>query len=334
MTIPIIIVSVLVLLILVYGAIFSKNYTVSVTEEFNVEAPKIFEAIIDLKTWEKWSPWIMHDPENVELKYSSNPAVNEEGGHYSWKSKRLGEGTLTNVSLIKPTLVEQKINFVKPFKSTTKTSWKLEYKGETTAVTWSMTGSMPFFMRWLTSRMKVFLSNDFRTGLLMLRRMLDPEAPKWHMKFNEIVEQPKFDCIGKVYKGKMDQAMKDEIGENFSTLPQFAQEDGSSTYLTLCTEMSESKKTITLYYGVAPAPSSGAPEGFVKFEIPKGKYLKSTYTGDYEYISLAWHHAAGSIRMNKKKFGYPRKPYELYVVGAGHTENKDEYVTELYMPVK
>ena len=334
MTTLIVIIAIIAILLVIYTIKFDKDFSVSASEEFAVEPEKAFDAVTDFVSWKDWSPWLMHDPDNVQLTYSESPAPNEVNGFYSWKSDKLGEGTLTHKEFKKPSFINQELKFVKPWKSVAQTTWTFEKVGEKTKVTWSMSSSLPFHFRWLKPLMMRAIPNDYHTGLLMLHQILNPDATKWKMKFNEIVEQPKFECIGNMYSGPINQAMKDQLAKDFSTYKQFKQDGKPHTYINACTKMKMFKDFIELKYGIAPAPEGEAKEGYIKFEVPGGKFMKSTYWGGYEHIGLAWHQAGSNMRMNKAKFDKSRYPYEVNIFGPDQSENQDEYVTEIYFPIK
>ena len=283
MYILITIIVVVIILLVIYAVIFDKEYSVSVSQELSVPVDTVFNTISDLTKWKEWNPWIMYDPENIEISYSNSPAPNEVNGSYSWKSILLGEGTLKNIGFEQNTKIVQEFKFIKPFKTNMTTTWNLVAVGEQTKVTWSLTGQLPFVLRAFKKMFQSSITKDYRTGLLRLHKYLNANADSWNMTFNHFVEIPNTKSYGYFCMGDMNNILQKQ---------------------------------------------------FVDIEIPAGKCLKSVYYGSYDYLDLAWHQAINNLQRNKCKFDKKRKPCAVRLVGPNDTDNPNDYVTEIYYPIK
>ena len=115
----------------------------------------------------------MHEPD-TRLEFSQSPE--QEGGWYTWDGDRVGAGKLTHVSIEPPDRIEERIEFLRPFKSVSAVWWEFVDSDGQTEVSWNMKGAMPFFFRFMTRMMSVMIGKDYDLGLALLRGTLDPRA--------------------------------------------------------------------------------------------------------------------------------------------------------------
>jgi hypothetical protein len=95
------------------------------------------------------------------------------GAKQSWKShvKNVGEGSQTITKVEEPSLLETKLEFIKPFKSEADAYVKLAERDKVTTATWGFKSQMPYPM----NLMKLFMNfekqmdKDFGTGLGKLK---------------------------------------------------------------------------------------------------------------------------------------------------------------------
>ena len=153
------------------GSAVSDTYVVERTETVNAPAEEVFAKIADLREWGAWSPWDAMDPEMVKTFSDDQGTV---GSHYHWKGNRkVGEGSMTVTGIDEPKRVGVDLAFLKPFKSQSKVELVLEPSGESTKVTWRMTGEHTR----MTKVMGIFRSMDkmvgpdFEKGLASLKRV-------------------------------------------------------------------------------------------------------------------------------------------------------------------
>ena len=115
----------------------ADTYTVERTTTINAPAEEIYAQIVDFHNWRNWSPWDDVDPD-MQRSYSGPDSG--AGAWYSWSGNRkAGEGTMEIIDAVEPSSVHIALEFLKPFKSSSATTFNLEPKGETTEVTWTMT---------------------------------------------------------------------------------------------------------------------------------------------------------------------------------------------------
>ena len=140
-------------------------YTVERTRTIQAPVERVYPLIADFHQWTRWSPWEDLDPDLHRAYSGADAGV---GAVYAWSGNRkAGAGRMEIVKAEADRLVEIDLRFEKPFKSQNTTTFVLEPVGETTSVTWRMTGPRPMLMR-LTQKffdMDKLIGKDFDKGL-------------------------------------------------------------------------------------------------------------------------------------------------------------------------
>jgi hypothetical protein len=161
--------AVVILIVLALAAVQPATY--SVTRSIAIKAPpeRIQPLISDFHNWPLWSPWEKLDP---AMKRTFSGATKDLGAVYAWDgNKDVGSGRMEIIGLTQPTKVGIKLDFLAPMASSAMTDFVLEPKGDTTTVTWTMSGQSDF----MTKLMGVFLSMDrmigpdFESGLSQMK---------------------------------------------------------------------------------------------------------------------------------------------------------------------
>jgi hypothetical protein len=141
----------------------------SLSRSTRVEAPagRVHALLDDFREWQKWSPWEGLD-DNMSREYSGPD--HGVGSTYRWSgNKKAGEGEMT-ITGSTPTSVVVDLVFLKPFKATNVTRFDLVPVGESTEVTWTMTGTRNALM---SVAGKLFfdkaIGKDFDRGLAGLK---------------------------------------------------------------------------------------------------------------------------------------------------------------------
>ena len=120
------VVATILLAALIYLACQEGHFRVQRSLEIEAPIEAAFAAVLDLKSWPHWSPWLMHEPV-ADLVYSDN--YQSEGGYYSWEGKVVGAGKLTHLEIRPNRSIHQQIEFLKPFKSVNQVDWEFEKLG-------------------------------------------------------------------------------------------------------------------------------------------------------------------------------------------------------------
>lgn len=164
--------SVLILIVLAIAAVQPATY--SVTRSVAIKAPpeKIQPLISDFHNWVQWSPWEHLDP---AMNRTFSGAPKDLGAVYAWQGNRqVGAGRMEVISLT-PSKVGIKLDFYVPVASSSLTDFVLEPRGDSTQVTWTMSGKTDF----VAKLMGIFVSMDsmigpaFESGLAKLKAVAE-----------------------------------------------------------------------------------------------------------------------------------------------------------------
>ncbi len=153
----------------------ADTYTVARSTTINAPAETVYPQIADFHNWGAWSPWDDLDP---DMQRSYSGAESGVGAGYAWSGNRkAGEGNMEITDAVESARVQIALDFLKPFKSSSTTAFALQPQGESTEVTWTMTGPNTL----MTRVMGIFKSMD---------KMVGPDFEKGLAKLKAVAEQP------------------------------------------------------------------------------------------------------------------------------------------------
>jgi len=140
-----------------------------------IDAPanRIYPWLTDFHRWTEWSPWEGLDPD-LQRRYRGPDAG--VGATYEWDGNRkAGRGRMEIAAADAPTSLAIDLQFLKPFKSQSRTRFDLRTEGDTTTVTWSMRGPKTFATRvmGIFTSMDKLVGRDFEKGLAQLKAVVE-----------------------------------------------------------------------------------------------------------------------------------------------------------------
>ena len=151
----------------------ADTYVVVRKQKMAAAPSEVFAHVVNLNEWENWSPWAAMDPE-MKTTYTGEPGT--VGSKYHWLGNRkVGEGEMTVAEVESPTRVAIDLKFIKPFKSESVSELLVAGEGDSTEVTWRMTGQHTR----MTKIMGIFRSMDkmvgpdFEKGLTSLKELAE-----------------------------------------------------------------------------------------------------------------------------------------------------------------
>jgi uncharacterized protein YndB with AHSA1/START domain len=155
-----------------------KPATFRIARSTRIKAPpeRIFALIDDFRAWSAWSPWEKMDP---ALKRSYSGAPSGRGAVYAWEGNRkVGQGRMEIVDAAAPSRVTIRLDFLKPFEAHNTTEFTLVPQGDSTEVTWAMTGPNLFVgkVMGLFMDMDRMIGRDFEQGLANLKAVAEGGA--------------------------------------------------------------------------------------------------------------------------------------------------------------
>lgn len=159
---------VLVVGLLAYAAAQPAAFRIARSAAIKAPADKIYPLIADFHVWTAWSPYEKLDP---EMRKTYEGALSGKGAVYRWEGKKAGAGQMEITDAVTPSRVTIKLDFSKPFVAHNIAEFTLEPMGDTTTVTWAMTGRRPFMMKvmGIFMNMDKLVGKDFEAGLATLK---------------------------------------------------------------------------------------------------------------------------------------------------------------------
>ena len=152
----------------------AEQFVVERSETIAASPEAVFAKVGNLAGWDDWSPWAEMDP-NMDKTYSGEQGT--VGSSYHWTGNRkVGEGRMTVTDVTPNEQITIDLEFVKPFKSQNVTKMLLTPAGDSTTVTWHMTGPHSFMtkvMGFFGKNMDKMVGPDFEKGLAKLKRITE-----------------------------------------------------------------------------------------------------------------------------------------------------------------
>lgn len=331
MTTALILLVAVIAMALLYLASLEGRYTVRRSLKINAEPKAVFDKLRDLKSWTFWSPWLMHEPE-AKLAYSETP--DQEGGWYSWDGRTIGAGKLTHARFTGETRIDQRLEFVRPFKSGCRVWWELEPADGGTLLHWNMAGCMPLLLRFMAKKMPEHIGKDFETGLHRLNATLDPDAETPHISFDGPVHLPDQSALTIHYQGHLDGLIR-AMSEGFPRLGRYVEAHGLKTacYPFTVFHKVDLKKMHFNCDMAMPVPATTHSTEFVLKTCKGGHFYKTTLKGDYKFLELAWFQAYSHLHMQKIRPQRHRASMEVYRNDPRTVSHTNEIVTAIYIPI-
>ena len=170
--------AVFVVVFVVIVALQPSTYRVVRKTTISAPAPVVFAQVNDFHNWEAWSPWEKLDPA-MKRTYEGAPAGT--GAIYAWAGNhQVGEGRMTLTESRSNELIRIKLEFLKPFPSTSAAEFAFRPEGNQTAVTWSMVGENTFIPKaiGLFMSMDKMIGGYFEQGLAQMKSLAEASTRK------------------------------------------------------------------------------------------------------------------------------------------------------------
>ncbi len=262
----------------------------------------------DFRRWRAWSPWLICEPD-CDVTYA------EDGSSYAWDGKIVGKGELELTGEQGHQALDYRLTFFTPWKSVNTTSFRLSDTDGGTALTWTMVGSLPWFMFWMKGMMTAWVGMDYERGLRMLKDIAETGTVPSRLEFGGIKDHP-----GGTYVGISTTCPIDHIGEamqrDHGRLQALLNEQdltpaGPFFSIYHKWEMVKRRAHYTAGVPLATIPES-LPEGMKAGTLPACRYYEVRHTGAYRHLGNAW--SAGMMHGQAKQYAKNRKihPFEIY----------------------
>ena len=168
----------IVIVLLIAGVLIfaaTKPDTFRVQRSAGIKAPpeKVFAILNDFQKWGSWSPWEKKDP---AMKRTWGAVTSGKGAKYAWEGNSdVGKGSMEIAESSPSSRLTIKLDFIEPFEGHNIVDFTLEPKGDSTNVTWTMHGPMPFISKVISvfCNMDSMIGKDFEAGLANLKAVAE-----------------------------------------------------------------------------------------------------------------------------------------------------------------
>lgn len=144
--------------VLIFAAMKPDDFRIERKAVIKAPPEKIYAILNDFKQWGGWSPWEKKDP---AMKRTYGAVTAGKGATYAWEgNKEVGVGNMEIADSVPSSKIAINLNFVKPFEAQNKVDFTLVASGDSTTVTWAMSGKC----NWISKIMQVFISMDSMVG--------------------------------------------------------------------------------------------------------------------------------------------------------------------------
>jgi len=304
------------------------DYVVEHSEVISSPLEKVFALVADFRQRPRWSPWLIVEP-------GARTAFDADGKGYSWAGDVVGVGSIRREQLKDRDMISCTLRFEKPFKATSSTTFRFQSEGTTTRVTWTVKGSLPFFLFFLKPMISSGLMMDFKRGLAMLKDCAETGSVPSHLEF--IGKQTLESCawigvngtcpaseieahMGEAFHRLMDgvgQGQITPVGEPFAIYHKWDIRHGIATF--------------TVAFPV-DGGASAVPSGFSSGTRPSARVFTVRHHGPYRHLANAW--AAVMMRRQAKILRAAKRvpSFEIYISDPQSTP-ENELITDVHFPV-
>jgi len=293
------------------------------------DVKKAKSIITNFNHWKFWSPWLTLDPD-------AHVIVAPDGKTQEWDGNRIGAGRMT-ITAEKDSVINYDLTFLKPWKSEAKADFLIEPDGESgTKLTWTMDGSLPFFMFFMKNMMERMVGMDYDRGLLMLKDYIEKGRVEAKLEF-----LGESNVEGFNYVGIKKECTIDTIGEvmaaDFEKLMGFAKENKeiiTDELFTIYHKYDFNKNKVVYTSGVGiKAAQQHLPSGLFNDKVPATRVQTVRHTGPYELLGNAWSAIMAMDRAKEFKKNKKIPPMEFYRNSPSDTKPID-LITDVCMAVK
>ena len=162
-----------IVVFLIVVALQPTDFKVERSATMRAPAPAVFAQVNDFQSWQAWSPWEKVDPA-LKRQYEGPKAGT--GAVYAWQgNKDVGEGRMTITESKPAELVRIRLEFFKPMTAVNDTVFRFQPSGDSTAVTWTMTGRNNFVAKaiCLFVDMDKMVGGMFDQGLTQMKTIVE-----------------------------------------------------------------------------------------------------------------------------------------------------------------
>ncbi len=312
-----------------------KSYTLERKITIEASPAKVYNVVLDLKSWKNWSYWDNIDSTNV-VTYSGPEG--QVGASYAWKGDPaiVGEGSFTVTELKENERIDFDLAFMG--QDPAKGYFTFEPIGEgETEVTYAFVAEFGFFDRISKFILPAVLGEPYEKSLAELKEYVEnmpdkPTAADYEVEIVTVEAMPYYSVTDEVAMSDMDsEFMAQRYGEISAYLGEDMQNATAPPFSIYPLWDEENQKAI-IEVGMAVQSEKPGNERVKKGETYAGEAMKVNFYGPYEGLGAAHEAIYAYAQANNIEMG--GYPYEVYVTDPSTESDQSKWLTEVYYPVK
>ena len=167
-------VAVIAAVFLAYAATRPDTFRVERSASIQASPEKIYPYMSDFRKGDLWSPYEKKDP---AMKRTFSGPASGKGAIYEFdgSNKTVGKGRLEIIEAVPPAKVILTLDMIAPMKGHNIVEYTLVPKGDSTKVTWAMTGRNTYLGKIVCTfiNMDNMVGGDFEAGLANLKALVE-----------------------------------------------------------------------------------------------------------------------------------------------------------------
>lgn len=323
----------------IYVATKDGDYSVESSKVINAPATMLYKEVADFSNWKEWSAWA--EQKDIQINISEESAG--EGAAFEWSADEMRDGTITTVSTIPYSKIEQNIVMETSTGEANGTiTWTFEPEEEQTRVTWKMEGSQSFKEKLaFTIQEKDFteiFQPIFEGSLENLEQEVIRKMEEYSINVDGITEHG-----GGYYMYTTTAAKMGEVNARASKMISQVgvyMEDNNisiSGKPFIIYNQRDERNSTTIFSAAIPTPSQViTPSGSTVLNgyLAPQKVVKTTLKGHSKNAAEAWEKTYRYIEENGLEVDPRGQAFEIFITDPLEVENPALWVTEIYIPVQ
>ncbi|HET8854545.1 MAG TPA: GyrI-like domain-containing protein [Salinimicrobium sp.] len=322
----------------IYIATKDGEFQMERTLVFDAPAGLVYSEVQDLANWNNWSPW---NDEDIVVRTAEESTG--KGAELTWKSDRLGNGSLETISAIPDASIEQKmITETSIGQAESLMYWNFEEVEEGTKVTWGIKGDLDF-----KEKLAFFLADkqlpeifaaEFEQGLEELEEEIKREMEVYSINVDGTTRHGGGYYMYSTTATKINEvyARASEMIEQVSVYMESNNIPVNGNPFIIYNRRNENNGT-TIFSAAVPTTSLViTPSGsdVLNGLLPPQRVVKTTLKGNYSNTGEAWETAYRYIERNGLRVDPQGEPFEILITTPAEDPNPAKWVTEIYIPVQ
>lgn len=292
---------------------------------------QVFDYVTNLNHWSVWSPWLCVEPTASVHVSSDGKSV---GSVSTWDGEVVGKGE-NEIKVLDPgKRMELELRIIKPWKSTSEVLFDFEDAGDETKVTWTMNGSVPWFMFWMKSMLENMIGMDYDRGLRMLKEQI--ETGEVLSKVNVRGVQPvgpihmvgvRKDCSMETINKAMDEAICETMEK-----VEAAGVETEGCLMAVYHEFDPKHRTFGFTAGAMLLDPNAEVSGLSSWSCDQIQAFQVEHIGCYDNVGNGWSAAYSYVRYKKLKQS-KMATFEIYRNDPSDTPTA-ELITDIFLPLR